>query len=54
MKETRILTFRVDADKWSVVERFRATAVKRRGRAWGAIGEELIHALELYLEKYEK
>ena len=54
MKETRILTFRVDIRNWSIIERFRATAVKRRGRAWGVIGEELIHALELYLEKYEK
>lgn len=54
MKQTKIFTVRVSAEKWSIIERFRAVAVRKNGRAWGVIGDELIHALELYLEKYEK
>ena len=54
MTSTRIFTARVDAEKWAIIESFRAVAVRKNGRAWGVIGDELIHALELYLEKYEK
>ena len=54
MTERKTFTVRVDASKWSTIERFRATAVKRHGRAWSVMGDELILALSLYLEKYEK
>ena len=54
MTRKRTFTVRVDESKWSIIERFRAIAVKRNGRAWSVMGDELILALTLYLEKYEK